>query len=248
MRSARRRLPDQAGPLRLVVTAPARLLSAASRVPVVGDVAFCGRSAAHLWGAATPAPGATRPRGAVHPLRHGPIADVARAAVDAMGRPHRRPGLAVAHDARRRPSSTSPPTVRRPTPGDRGTRRPAAASLGRRAPPGAGPTTRAQARAAPEARPRGCRATVRRAGPRLLYLRTSSGPTDCLGRCRSHRRTPGRRRRHDHEYTAYRLIVEVDGRLGHEQWADRVRDGQARPAPARVGPGRPPGCSGRTWR
>ena len=45
------------------------------------------------------------------------------------------------------------------------------------------------------------------------------------------------------EYTAYRLIVEVDGRLGHEQWSDRVRDGRRdrqllgqRPAPPR-------GCS-----
>jgi hypothetical protein len=36
----------------------------------------------------------------------------------------------------------------------------------------------------------------------------------------------GRRRWHDHEYTAYRLVVEVDGRLGHEQWSDRVRDGR----------------------
>lgn len=36
----------------------------------------------------------------------------------------------------------------------------------------------------------------------------------------------GRRRWHDHEYAAYRLIVEVDGRLGHEQWSDRVRDGR----------------------
>ena len=36
----------------------------------------------------------------------------------------------------------------------------------------------------------------------------------------------GRRRWHDHEYAPYRLIVEVDGRLGHEQWADRVRDGR----------------------
>jgi hypothetical protein len=36
----------------------------------------------------------------------------------------------------------------------------------------------------------------------------------------------GTRRRHDHEYAAYRLVVEVDGRLGHEQWSDRVRDGR----------------------
>lgn len=36
----------------------------------------------------------------------------------------------------------------------------------------------------------------------------------------------GRRRHHDNRYTAYRLVVEVDGRVGHERWADRVRDGQ----------------------
>jgi hypothetical protein len=63
-------------------------------------------------------------------------------------------------------------------------------------------------------------------GAEVLYLRdverahglprsVSQAPSDA-----------GRRRWHDHEYTAYRLIVEVDGRLGHEQWADRVRDGR----------------------
>ncbi|CAN7263885.1 type IV toxin-antitoxin system AbiEi family antitoxin domain-containing protein [Knoellia sp. LjRoot47] len=36
----------------------------------------------------------------------------------------------------------------------------------------------------------------------------------------------GRRRHHDNRYAAYRLVVEVDGRVGHERWADRVRDGQ----------------------
>ncbi|QGN56675.1 hypothetical protein [Nostocoides sp. HKS02] len=36
----------------------------------------------------------------------------------------------------------------------------------------------------------------------------------------------GQRRYHDNEYDAYGLIVEVDGRLGHEQWGDRVRDGR----------------------
>lgn len=36
----------------------------------------------------------------------------------------------------------------------------------------------------------------------------------------------GRRRFHDNEYEDYSLIVEVDGRLGHERWADRVKDGR----------------------
>lgn len=32
--------------------------------------------------------------------------------------------------------------------------------------------------------------------------------------------------RHDNRYPDFRLIVEVDGRLGHERWSDRVRDGR----------------------
>lgn len=36
----------------------------------------------------------------------------------------------------------------------------------------------------------------------------------------------GTTRRHDNRYSAYRLVVEVDGRLGHESWQDRVRDGR----------------------
>jgi hypothetical protein len=43
------------------------------------------------------------------------------------------------------------------------------------------------------------------------------------------RQTPsdqGRRRFHDSCYEDEGVIVEVDGRLGHERWADRVRDGR----------------------
>jgi hypothetical protein len=40
------------------------------------------------------------------------------------------------------------------------------------------------------------------------------------------RQTSGERARHDNEYDRWRLIVEVDGRLGHESWSDRVRDGR----------------------
>lgn len=36
---------------------------------------------------------------------------------------------------------------------------------------------------------------------------------------------PGAQRR-DNDYVAYGLVVEVDGRLGHELWSDRVRDGR----------------------
>jgi hypothetical protein len=31
---------------------------------------------------------------------------------------------------------------------------------------------------------------------------------------------------HDNTYEPYDVVIEVDGRLGHEQWADRVRDGR----------------------
>ncbi|MGO4343609.1 type IV toxin-antitoxin system AbiEi family antitoxin domain-containing protein [Pedococcus sp. 2YAF34] len=63
-------------------------------------------------------------------------------------------------------------------------------------------------------------------GAELLYLRDVER---AHGLPRSVSQSPsdlGRRRWHDHEYTAYRLVVEVDGRLGHEQWSDRVRDGR----------------------
>ncbi|HYN30786.1 MAG TPA: hypothetical protein VES95_13100 [Dermatophilaceae bacterium] len=36
----------------------------------------------------------------------------------------------------------------------------------------------------------------------------------------------GRARFHDNGYAAYRLLVEVDGRVGHESWGDRMRDGR----------------------
>lgn len=38
--------------------------------------------------------------------------------------------------------------------------------------------------------------------------------------------TAARRRYHDFGYTECGLVVELDGRLGHEQRRDRVRDGQ----------------------
>jgi len=36
----------------------------------------------------------------------------------------------------------------------------------------------------------------------------------------------GQRRFHDNEYEPFGLVVEVDGRIGHEQWRDRVKDGR----------------------
>lgn len=42
---------------------------------------------------------------------------------------------------------------------------------------------------------------------------------------RQHPTDPARRAHHDVTYPAYRLIVELDGRLGHGGWAARVADG-----------------------
>ena len=63
-------------------------------------------------------------------------------------------------------------------------------------------------------------------GAELLFVRNVERPH---GLPRSRPQTPsdaGRVRRHDFGYGRFGLVVEVDGRLGHELWADRVRDGQ----------------------
>ena len=60
----------------------------------------------------------------------------------------------------------------------------------------------------------------------LLYIRDverAHGLPVAVRQAPSH---VGRSRLHDNEYVEQRLIVEVDGRLGHERWADRVRDGR----------------------
>ena len=31
---------------------------------------------------------------------------------------------------------------------------------------------------------------------------------------------------HDNDYEAFGIVIEVDGRLGHEEWSDRIRDGR----------------------
>ncbi len=46
---------------------------------------------------------------------------------------------------------------------------------------------------------------------------------------RAARQVPGRvgpARIHDNVYDDFATVVEVDGRLGHERWSDRVRDGR----------------------
>ena len=62
-------------------------------------------------------------------------------------------------------------------------------------------------------------------GAELLYLcaveRGHGLPRSCL---QAHLLGGGRR--NDFAYEEYRVVVEVDGRLGHEQWSDRVRDGR----------------------
>lgn len=63
-------------------------------------------------------------------------------------------------------------------------------------------------------------------GAELLFLRDverAHGLPRSVAQSPSH---VGARRRHDFEYLAFGVLIEVDGRLGHEQWADRVRDGR----------------------
>lgn len=60
-------------------------------------------------------------------------------------------------------------------------------------------------------------------GAELLYVRDVER---AHGLPTAVRQSPGPGVRRDHEYTAYALVVEVDGRLGHEQWSERVRDGR----------------------
>jgi hypothetical protein len=63
-------------------------------------------------------------------------------------------------------------------------------------------------------------------GAEVLYLRDVER---AHGLPRSVLQSPtdvGRRRFHDFGYEEYDLVVEVDGRLGHEKWSDRVRDGR----------------------
>lgn len=63
-------------------------------------------------------------------------------------------------------------------------------------------------------------------GAELLYVRDVERAHGLPAGARQQVTDQGRRRHHDTGYEEYRLIVEVDGRLGHERWADRVRDGQ----------------------
>ncbi len=63
-------------------------------------------------------------------------------------------------------------------------------------------------------------------GAELLYVRDVERAHGLPRAVRQQASDRGRRRFHDNEYEGLGLIVEVDGRLGHEQWEDRVRDGR----------------------
>ena len=60
-------------------------------------------------------------------------------------------------------------------------------------------------------------------GAELLYVRDVER---AHGLPQARRQVVHGRSRHDNEYEPWGLVVEVDGRLGHERWDDRVRDGQ----------------------
>lgn len=63
-------------------------------------------------------------------------------------------------------------------------------------------------------------------GTEVLYVRDVERAHGLPAATRQAPSDRGSRRYHDHEYLEFGVIVEVDGRLGHEQWADRVRDGR----------------------
>jgi hypothetical protein len=61
-------------------------------------------------------------------------------------------------------------------------------------------------------------------GAEVLYIRDVERAHGLPTASRQLVSDAGRRRLHDNGYAQHRLAVEVDGRLGHETWADRVRD------------------------
>ena len=63
-------------------------------------------------------------------------------------------------------------------------------------------------------------------GAEVLYIRDVERAHGLPAATRQAPSDRGRRRFHDNCYQEQRLIVEVDGRLGHELWSDRIRDGR----------------------
>jgi hypothetical protein len=63
-------------------------------------------------------------------------------------------------------------------------------------------------------------------GAEVLFIRDVERAHGLPAARRQSASDQGRRRYHDNEYDGFGLLVEVDGRLGHERWTDRVRDGQ----------------------
>lgn len=63
-------------------------------------------------------------------------------------------------------------------------------------------------------------------GAEVLYVRDVERAHELPPATRQASSSIGSNRLHDNEYPEQGLIVEVDGRLGHEMWSDRVRDGR----------------------
>lgn len=60
----------------------------------------------------------------------------------------------------------------------------------------------------------------------LRYVRSVERPHGLPPATRQRRSEAGGGSYHDNVYQDFAVVIEVDGRLGHEQWADRVRDGR----------------------
>jgi hypothetical protein len=63
-------------------------------------------------------------------------------------------------------------------------------------------------------------------GAELLYIRDVERAHGLPSATRQEPSDFGPRRYRDNEYPDFGLVVEVDGRLGHERWVDRVKDGR----------------------
>jgi hypothetical protein len=205
------------------VTATAALLRAMSGSPTA-DAALCGDSAAYLWGLRPRAP---RTIELVVPQRR----TVARPVGATVRRSMRWDTLV--HDRHFPWRTTAPVTVLDVA--TRGSRLDALSLVARAVQREL--TTVSELRAELVARGGHRHSALLRAaladievggdsGAELLFVRDVERSHGLPDSRRQEAPDVGRRRYHDFDYVEYGLLVEVDGRLGHEQWRDRVRDGQ----------------------
>ena len=203
--------------------AMAALLHALSGAPAA-DAALCGRSAAHLWGLEPKPPGIVE---IVIPERRRVVApagvSVRRAfrfdaMVDDRAYPWRTSVASTLLDVGAKGSALDAVAViARAVQKEVVTTREVAQELGARA---GHRHSRVLRRALADVEAGG------QSGAEVLYIRDVERAHGLPVAIRQAPSDHGSRRYHDNEYEAFGVIVEVDGRLGHERWTDRVRDGR----------------------